>query len=159
MGRSRVAACRSVSRSRRHDEDGAIFSSRSSRAPTALLRKLLTHAASRRRCDCKSSVMATDDADSIDQYRCYGGYRNAWTEDILTSPSKGYRFDAQEYVQHLKVQKARELLEFTTLSMKEISWKVGYEDTGAFRKTFQKLMALSPADYRGRFGTGERIHG
>jgi transcriptional regulator GlxA family with amidase domain len=64
-----------------------------------------------------------------------------------------------EYVQHLKVQKARELLEFTTLSMKEISWKVGYEDTGAFRKTFQRLMALSPADYRGRFGTGERIHG
>jgi transcriptional regulator GlxA family with amidase domain len=64
-----------------------------------------------------------------------------------------------EYVQHLKVQKARELLEFTTLSMKEISWKVGYEDTGAFRKTFQRLMALSPADYRGRFGTGERIDG
>jgi transcriptional regulator GlxA family with amidase domain len=62
-----------------------------------------------------------------------------------------------EYMQHLKVQKARELLEFTTLSMKEISWKVGYEDTGAFRKTFQKVMALSPADYRGRFGTGERI--
>jgi transcriptional regulator GlxA family with amidase domain len=63
-----------------------------------------------------------------------------------------------EYMQHLKVQKARELLEFTTLSMKEISWKVGYEDTGAFRKTFQKLIGLSPADYRCRFGTGERIH-
>jgi transcriptional regulator GlxA family with amidase domain len=58
-----------------------------------------------------------------------------------------------EYLQHLKVQKARELLEFTTLSMKEISWKVGYEDTGAFRKTFQKLLGLSPADYRGRFCT------
>lgn len=61
-----------------------------------------------------------------------------------------------EYVRHLKVQKARELLEFTRLSMKEISWKVGYEDTGAFRKTFQKLLGLSPADYRCRFGTGER---
>lgn len=61
------------------------------------------------------------------------------------------------YTQHLKVQKARELLEFTTLSMKEISWKVGYEDAGAFRKTFQKLIGLSPADYRCRFGTGGRI--
>lgn|SRR3984885_3213723 len=62
-----------------------------------------------------------------------------------------------EYVQHLKVQKARELLEFTTLSMKEISWKVGYEDTGYFRKTFQKIIGLPPIDYRRRFGTGDRI--
>ena len=56
-----------------------------------------------------------------------------------------------EYVQHLKVQKARELLEFTTLSIKEISWKVGYQDVGYFRKTFQKAVGLSPADYRRRF--------
>ena len=63
-----------------------------------------------------------------------------------------------EYIQHLKVQKARELLEFTKLSMKEISWKVGYEDTGAFRKIFKKLIGLSPADYRGRFGADERIY-
>ena len=62
-----------------------------------------------------------------------------------------------EYVQHLKVQKARELLEFTTLSMKEISWKVGYEDTGSFRKTFHKFIGLRPVDYRRRFGAGDRI--
>jgi transcriptional regulator GlxA family with amidase domain len=61
-----------------------------------------------------------------------------------------------EYVQHLKVQKARELLEFTTLSIKEISWKVGYEDTGFFRKTFQKIIGLRPVDYRRRFGTYDR---
>ena len=54
-------------------------------------------------------------------------------------------------------EKARELLEFTTLSMKEISWKVGYEDTGFFRKTFQKIIGLPPIDYRRRFGTGDRI--
>jgi transcriptional regulator GlxA family with amidase domain len=56
-----------------------------------------------------------------------------------------------EYAQRLKVQKARELLEFTTLSLKEISWKVGYQDVGYFRKTFQKAVGLSPADYRRRF--------
>ncbi|WP_213804316.1 GlxA family transcriptional regulator [Granulicella sp. dw_53] len=64
-----------------------------------------------------------------------------------------------EYVQQLKVQKARELLEFTTLSLKEISWKVGYEDVGFFRKTFQKFIGLPPVDYRRRFGTGDRIAG
>jgi transcriptional regulator GlxA family with amidase domain len=62
-----------------------------------------------------------------------------------------------EYMQHLKVQKARELLEFTTLSMKEISWTVRYEDTGAFRQVFRKLVGLSPSDYRSRFGTGGRM--
>ena len=60
-----------------------------------------------------------------------------------------------EYVQHLKVQKARELLEFTTLSIKEISWRVGYEDTGFFRKTFEKFVGLRPVDYRRRFGAGD----
>lgn len=64
-----------------------------------------------------------------------------------------------EYVQHLKVQKARELLEFTTLSIKEISWKVGYEDAGFFRKIFQKLIGLRPLDYRRRFGACDRIVG
>src|SRR5580704_136970 len=39
----------------------------------------------------------------------------------------------------------------TTLAMKEIAWKVGYEDYGAFRKVFQKIMGLSPGDYRVRF--------
>jgi transcriptional regulator GlxA family with amidase domain len=62
-----------------------------------------------------------------------------------------------EYVQHLKVQKARELLEFTSLSLKEISWKVGYEDVGFFRKTFRKFVGLPPSDYRRRFGAGDRL--
>ena len=61
-----------------------------------------------------------------------------------------------EYVQHLKVQKAREFLEFTTLSIKEISWKVGYEDTGSFRKTFQQFIGLRPVDYRRRFVPRDR---
>jgi transcriptional regulator GlxA family with amidase domain len=64
-----------------------------------------------------------------------------------------------EYVQHLKVHKARELLEFTTLSVKEISWKVGYEDTGTLRKVFDRFLGLTPTDYRRRFGTGDRIAG
>jgi transcriptional regulator GlxA family with amidase domain len=56
-----------------------------------------------------------------------------------------------EYVQHLRVGKARESLEFSSLAMKEITWEVGYEDYGAFRKVFQKIMGLSPGDYRLRF--------
>jgi transcriptional regulator GlxA family with amidase domain len=64
-----------------------------------------------------------------------------------------------EYAQHLKVQRARELLEFTTLSVKEISWKVGYEDTGTLRKIFERSLGLSPTEYRRRFGAGDRAVG
>jgi AraC-like DNA-binding protein len=49
--------------------------------------------------------------------------------------------------------------EFSSLAMKEIAWKVGYEDYGAFRKVFQKIMGLSPGDYRLRFSVqGNRNH-
>jgi transcriptional regulator GlxA family with amidase domain len=56
-----------------------------------------------------------------------------------------------EYCQYLKVGKAREMLEFTNENIESISWEVGYEDTGAFRKVFQKIMGLSPGEYRTRF--------
>ena len=48
-------------------------------------------------------------------------------------------------------ESCRESLEFSSLAMKEIAWKVGYEDYGAFRKCIPKIMGLSPGDYRVRF--------
>jgi transcriptional regulator GlxA family with amidase domain len=57
-----------------------------------------------------------------------------------------------EYCQHLRVGKAREMLESTARSIDAIAWSVGYEDPGSFRKVFHRLMGLSPGDYRRRFG-------
>ena len=59
-----------------------------------------------------------------------------------------------EYSQHLRVGKARELLEFTRRSVEQIAWGVGYEDAAAFRKLFHRIVGLSPGDYRQRFGVG-----
>ncbi len=56
-----------------------------------------------------------------------------------------------EYLQHLRVGKAREFLELSTLAIEEIAWRVGYEDAGAFRKVFQRVMGLAPGEYRRRF--------
>ncbi|PHQ62975.1 MAG: AraC family transcriptional regulator [Sphingobium sp.] len=56
-----------------------------------------------------------------------------------------------EYVQHLRVAKAREHLEFTRRTIDQIAWSVGYEDAAAFRKLFHRLIGLSPGDYRARF--------
>lgn len=57
-----------------------------------------------------------------------------------------------EYAQHLRIGKARELLEFTKRPVDQIAWSVGYEDAGAFRKLFHRIIGLSPSDYRQRFG-------
>lgn len=56
-----------------------------------------------------------------------------------------------EYAQHLRVGKARELLEFTRRNVDQIAWAVGYEDAAAFRRVFHRITGLSPAEYRQRF--------
>lgn len=58
-----------------------------------------------------------------------------------------------EYSQHLRIGKARELLEFTRRPVDQIAWSVGYEDAGAFRKSFHRIIGLSPSEYRQRFST------
>lgn len=56
------------------------------------------------------------------------------------------------YVQQLRIKRARELLEFSTLPFNRIAWQVGYEDPAAFRRVFQRTLGLTPGDYRDRFG-------
>jgi transcriptional regulator GlxA family with amidase domain len=57
-----------------------------------------------------------------------------------------------EYCQHLRVGKAREMLEFTNGTIDHIAWTVGYQDPSAFRTLFKKITGLAPSDYRARFG-------
>ena len=56
-----------------------------------------------------------------------------------------------EYSQSVRIGKAREMLEFTKQNIAQIAWATGYEDPGAFRKVFQKMMGLTPGEYRTRF--------
>lgn len=56
-----------------------------------------------------------------------------------------------DYTQRLRVGKARELLEFTSQTLDQVSRSVGYEDTASFRRVFMRVVGLSPSDYRRRF--------
>jgi transcriptional regulator GlxA family with amidase domain len=57
-----------------------------------------------------------------------------------------------EYAQQIRIAKAREALELSRRPVAQIAWEVGYGDASAFRKLFQRVTGLAPADYRRRFG-------
>ena len=53
-----------------------------------------------------------------------------------------------DYLTGLRMDKAKELLATTQLSMKEICAKVGYSDPNYFSKTFKKNVGVTPTEYR-----------
>ncbi|MCP5087396.1 MAG: helix-turn-helix domain-containing protein [Rhodobacteraceae bacterium] len=55
------------------------------------------------------------------------------------------------YVQQLRVEKAKGMLERTSLTVAEICWRVGYQDVSAFSRLFKSVSGLSAGDYRKRF--------
>jgi len=59
-----------------------------------------------------------------------------------------------QYLQRLRTQKACDLIESTNKTIESISLEVGYEDASAFRKTFFKIVGLTPRDFRSRFTAG-----
>lgn len=57
-----------------------------------------------------------------------------------------------QYVQQIRIARAREALELTRRPVEQIAWEIGYGDPSAFRKLFNRVTGLPPAEYRRRFG-------
>ncbi len=55
------------------------------------------------------------------------------------------------FLQKLRVEKARQLLEEGTATFSEITYTVGYEDISFFRKLFVRLTGLRPKEYQKKF--------
>ena len=55
------------------------------------------------------------------------------------------------YLQRLRIQKACELLEYSSLTFENIAEQIGYQDTSACRKLFVSIMGLSPTEFKKRF--------
>ena len=62
------------------------------------------------------------------------------------------------YLQQLRVSRARALLESSGKAIDQVAWSVGYEDPSAFRKIFQRIVGLSPGEYRRRFVPATAAH-
>lgn len=52
------------------------------------------------------------------------------------------------YVQALRIEEAKQMLETEALSIDEIAASVGYDDPASFRRVFKRSVAQSPAAYR-----------
>ena len=55
------------------------------------------------------------------------------------------------YVQKLRVENAKHLLETTNSSASEIMYRVGYNDERSFRRLFKQHTGLAPRYYRNKF--------
>ena len=56
-----------------------------------------------------------------------------------------------EYIQRVKIEAAKICLETSRENISEVMYKVGYNDTKAFRTTFKKITGLSPIQYRNKY--------
>lgn len=52
-----------------------------------------------------------------------------------------------EYLTHLRIERAKELLKERRLTVKEISWEVGFNSQHYFSRVFKKYVGLTPSEY------------
>lgn len=55
-----------------------------------------------------------------------------------------------DYVQTLRIEEAKQMLETGSLSVEAIGFEVGYEDPNFFRRLFKRTTGITPARYRQR---------
>jgi transcriptional regulator GlxA family with amidase domain len=56
-----------------------------------------------------------------------------------------------DYVQTLRVEEAKHMLEATGDAIDQVARKTGYEDPTSFRRLFKRLTGVTPGRYRQRF--------
>ncbi|HEQ1582158.1 TPA: response regulator transcription factor [Streptococcus pyogenes] len=56
-----------------------------------------------------------------------------------------------QYLNHVRIQKAQQLLLYTNQSINEIAYETGYNTNHYFIKMFKKLNGLSPKEFRDRY--------
>lgn len=56
-----------------------------------------------------------------------------------------------EYLQHVRIESAKQLLEQTNQSITEVIDHTGYSDPKSFRKTFRRIVGMAPQEYKEKF--------
>ncbi|HEY0680211.1 MAG TPA: helix-turn-helix domain-containing protein [Chitinophagaceae bacterium] len=64
---------------------------------------------------------------------------------------KATRNTVAEYIQRVRVEAAKKLLEAGRKTVTEIMYEVGYGDLQTFRDVFKKITGMTPVDYMGKY--------
>ncbi len=56
-----------------------------------------------------------------------------------------------QYLQNLRIERAKFLLETTRANFDQVTLQIGYEDSNSFRRLFKTRVGVSPAEYRKKF--------
>ncbi len=56
-----------------------------------------------------------------------------------------------EYIQRVKIEAAKKMLETSRENVNDVMFNVGYSDSKAFRNTFKKVVGYSPLEYRKKY--------
>ena len=80
----------------------------------------------------------------------YSWFRKLFKEYTNVSPAR--------FILELKLQKAKSLLLNSSLSVKEISYMVGYEDATYFTALFKKYTGFTPLAYREQLSSNQLQH-
>jgi transcriptional regulator GlxA family with amidase domain len=56
-----------------------------------------------------------------------------------------------EYLQRVKIESAKKVLETSRKTINEVMYEVGYSDVKAFREVFRKITGMSPVEYKGKY--------
>lgn len=63
-----------------------------------------------------------------------------------------------EYIQRVKIEAAKKMLETSDMNINEVMYEVGYENMKSFRSVFKKLTGLSPIEYRNKYNKEAAVH-
>ncbi|WP_165452350.1 helix-turn-helix domain-containing protein [Paenibacillus thalictri] len=101
------------------------------------------------------AAVSTQIAEYIEAHYAYDISLGGIAEQLRLDPSyvsrlfkQEYRMNFSDYLISLRMDKAKELLKNTTLSIKDIGMLVGYENQRSFNRIFKKQEGVSPGQYR-----------
>ena len=70
------------------------------------------------------------------------------TESLLKYNPSCFKVNFSAYLNEFRVEKARELLASTRLSVREVSVACGYSDANYFARVFKRVTGKTPSEYR-----------
>lgn len=71
--------------------------------------------------------------------------------NLRKMPAANTRQSTQQHIHNKLIEKAKEALTTTNLSVSEIAYHLGFEHSQSFNKLFKSKMNISPLEYRASF--------